>query len=54
MLEAVGFVYQPASGRWIHPEHGHVIRREVVDAHDGDWLAHWITVQEPRLGPSDE
>jgi hypothetical protein len=43
MLEATGYVYEATAGHWVHRDHGHIISRETVAAHDTDWLAHWIT-----------
>ena len=43
MLAATGFVYHATVGHWVHHEHGRMISRETVAAHDTDWLARWIT-----------
>jgi hypothetical protein len=43
ILRAVGFRYVPDADCWIHIEQGRAITKEMVAAHDTDWLAHWIT-----------
>jgi len=50
MLEAVGFVYHPATLCWVHWADKREIPASVVAAHDTDWLAHWIT---GHVGRSD-